>query len=174
MKSIGQLIVSYTGNVVSLTINLLWMWWWFCIWFVLFISFINCAFINLEDSHFYAIYLSCPTCVMCKSCHIVCWSYPILYLVKNKIVILYQWILSYWLSLCWSKFPFFTLFQGVLKLCISEDDQTEVNSMHTLEASVRSVLALTRNSQTETPLDQETKVLHKGIRMQLYSAIVNF
>mgnify|MGYP003687774899 CR=1 FL=1 len=39
--------------------------------------------------------------------------------------------------------------------------------MHTLEASVRSVLALTRNSQTETPLDQETKVLHKGIRMQL-------
>lgn len=108
MKSIGQLIVSYTGNVVSLTINLLWMWWWFCIWFVLFISFINCAFINLEDSHFYAIYLSCPTCIMCKSCHIVCWSYPILYLVKNKIVILYQWILSNY-----SKFPFFTLFSKV-------------------------------------------------------------
>ena len=93
--------VSYTGNVVSLTINLLWMWWWFCIWFVLFILFINCAFINLEDSYFYAIYLSCPTCIMCKSCHIVCWSYPILYLVKNKIVILYQWILSNY-----SKFPF--------------------------------------------------------------------
>ncbi|XP_078335092.1 Fanconi anemia group A protein homolog isoform X2 [Crassostrea virginica] len=53
--------------------------------------------------------------------------------------------------------------KGVLKLCISEDDQTEVNSMHTLEASVRSVLALTRNSQTETPLDQETKKKIKNL-----------